>query len=133
MTRWFKRLLCRHRDLEFARNIHGDEIRERGWKRSLWQCTRCGAVVPKTDLHYDTPAFVAGAEAQKLLDQQAWNRMHHAFKACGIHPGRTDDDLCEVLTAAWQQRTEEIAALQKAANFWKTAFYEARDAAGGTE
>ena len=72
-------------------------------------------------------AAVARAESQKALDRQEWNRMHHAFKDCGIHPGRTDDDLCEVLKAAWQQRTEEIAAMQKAVNFWRTAYYEARE------
>jgi ribosomal protein L37AE/L43A len=48
--RFLKRLFCRH-DLEFVRNIYGDEIIERGWKRSLWKCKTCGAVVAKDELH----------------------------------------------------------------------------------
>ncbi len=47
---FFKQLFCRH-GLEFVRNIYGDEIIERGWKRSLWKCTKCGTVVAKDELH----------------------------------------------------------------------------------
>lgn len=47
---FLKRLFCRH-ELEFVRNIYGDEIIERGWKRSLWRCQKCGAVVEKDELH----------------------------------------------------------------------------------
>ena len=47
---FLKRLFCRH-DLVFVRNIYGDEIIERGWKRSLWKCNHCGAVVAKDELH----------------------------------------------------------------------------------
>ncbi len=39
---FFKRLFCRHKELEFVRNLHGDEIIEHGWKRSVWECVRCG-------------------------------------------------------------------------------------------
>lgn len=39
--KFLKWLLCRH-DFEFVRNIYGDEIIERGWKRSLWRCKHCG-------------------------------------------------------------------------------------------
>jgi ribosomal protein L37AE/L43A len=45
-----KRLFCGH-NLEFVRNIYGDEIIERGWKRSLWRCSKCGAMVAKDALH----------------------------------------------------------------------------------
>lgn len=36
-----KRLLCHH-GFKFVRNLHGDEIIEYGWKRSLWRCAHCG-------------------------------------------------------------------------------------------
>ncbi len=48
--RWLKRLLCRH-DLGFLRNIYGDEIIARGWKRSVWRCKNCGKTVDRDDLH----------------------------------------------------------------------------------
>lgn len=47
---FFKRLFCRH-DLEFVRNIYGDEIIEWGWKRSIWKCKHCGKIAPKDSLH----------------------------------------------------------------------------------
>lgn len=40
---FFKQLFCQH-DFAFARNIHGDEIIAWGWKRSIWQCQKCGKV-----------------------------------------------------------------------------------------
>lgn len=46
-----KALFCSH-DFEFVRNIHGDEIIERGWKRSLWKCTKCEDTKTKPELHY---------------------------------------------------------------------------------
>ncbi len=40
--RWLIRgLFCRH-VWTFYRNIYGDEIIERGWKRSEWRCPKCG-------------------------------------------------------------------------------------------
>lgn len=50
--KFLKRLFCRHR-LRFVRNIYGDEIISRGYKRSLWKCDECGKIVAKDDLHYD--------------------------------------------------------------------------------
>lgn len=38
MMRFLRQLFCRHRDIVFRRNIYGDEIIERGWKRSEWVC-----------------------------------------------------------------------------------------------
>lgn len=47
--KFLKRLLCRHR-LEFVRNIYGDEIIDRGGKRSLWRCARCGKTSVRDEL-----------------------------------------------------------------------------------
>lgn len=49
MKAFLKRLFCRHSSIEFVRNIYGDEIIECGYKRSLWKCTHCGAVVLEKD------------------------------------------------------------------------------------
>ena len=49
MLGFIKRLFCRH-ELEFNRNIHGDEINLSGGKRSVWWCTKCDAVVLKSEL-----------------------------------------------------------------------------------
>lgn len=48
--RVLKRLFCRH-EFEFVRNIYGDEIIERGWKRSIWRCKHCGKTVERDELH----------------------------------------------------------------------------------
>lgn len=36
-----KKIFCKH-NYKFIRNIYGDEIRYLGWKRSEWQCQKCG-------------------------------------------------------------------------------------------
>lgn len=46
-----RRLFCRHRDVRFVRNIHGDEINHSGGKRSVWRCQACGAAVRRDQLH----------------------------------------------------------------------------------
>jgi hypothetical protein len=38
-----KQLFCKH-DYQFIRNIYGDEIIWRGWKRSEWRCSKCGRI-----------------------------------------------------------------------------------------
>lgn len=38
-------------DWRFSRNIHGDEIMHRGWKRSEWRCERCKKYEYRDDLH----------------------------------------------------------------------------------
>jgi hypothetical protein len=50
MLNFLKRLFCKH-DLDFFRNIYGDEIIERGWKRSLWRCRKCSKIIAKEELH----------------------------------------------------------------------------------
>lgn len=52
MLAFFKRLFCKHYKVTFVRNIYGDEIIEWGWKRSLWKCEKCGALVPADHLHH---------------------------------------------------------------------------------
>ena len=57
MIAFIKRLFCKHYKVTFVRNIYGAEIIERGWKRSLWECVKCGASVPSDYLHHseETP------------------------------------------------------------------------------
>lgn len=43
MLAFFKRLFCPHGAWIFVRNIYGDEIIYRGWKRSIFKCPTCGA------------------------------------------------------------------------------------------
>lgn len=57
-------LFCSHRHIEFVRNIHGDEINERGGKRSLWNCLNCKTSVAKGYL-YDN-AIEENRHAQTL-------------------------------------------------------------------
>ncbi len=45
-----KRLLCGHKKLLFCRNIYGDEIIEKGYSRSIWQCASCGKVIYSKEL-----------------------------------------------------------------------------------
>jgi hypothetical protein len=45
-----KRLLCKHK-YEWVRDIYGDEVRQSGWKRSIWQCSKCNKVKYMEDLH----------------------------------------------------------------------------------
>lgn len=47
---WIRRLFCKHTFI-FVRNIHGDEVIEYGWKRSIWACSRCGKVEPRAEMH----------------------------------------------------------------------------------
>ena len=49
----FKRLKCPHNDLEFVRNVYGDEINalsDRKTVRSIWKCKNCGKVIYKSYL-----------------------------------------------------------------------------------
>lgn len=52
MIAFFRSLLCRHRSVSFVQNLYGDQIIEWGWKRSVWRCDRCGALVGRADLHH---------------------------------------------------------------------------------
>lgn len=51
-TTWFKRLLCRHRNRVFLRNIYGDELNVAGGNRSWWLCQNCGRQLLHSALNY---------------------------------------------------------------------------------
>ena len=49
-------------------------------------------------------AFAVGVEIgfdhARRLERMDWDRVHHALKDAGVHPGRTDDHLADVIAAA---------------------------------
>ena len=47
-----KSLFCKHEYI-FVRNIYGDEIIHRGFKRSEWKCDECGKIKLSDKLHED--------------------------------------------------------------------------------
>ena len=47
---FLKRLLCNH-ELEWERNIYGDEINHMGGCRSLYVCKKCGKRIPYPHLY----------------------------------------------------------------------------------
>ena len=50
------------------------------------------------------PAFAVGVEVgfahARDLERQDWSRVHHALAKHGVHPGRTDDHLADVIDRA---------------------------------
>lgn len=49
-----KRILCKHENLDFVRNIYGDEINRISLKyiyRSKWVCKDCGKTIYKSELY----------------------------------------------------------------------------------
>lgn len=46
-----KMLLCNHSSYSFIRNIYGDEIREKGYMRSMWRCNHCNMILYKRFLN----------------------------------------------------------------------------------
>lgn len=49
-----KKLFCKHEDLEFVRNIYGDEINRINYRkiyRSIWLCKKCGKQIYKGSLY----------------------------------------------------------------------------------
>jgi len=62
--RLVRSLFCTHqKERTFVRNIHGDEIIHRGYKRSVWRCNHCGATCLDDNFHpvehRDTPSQMA--------------------------------------------------------------------------
>lgn len=53
--KWLKRVWfqfrCPHENKHFWRNIYGDGIIYADWKRSIWQCSRCGKFLYEDELH----------------------------------------------------------------------------------
>ena len=45
-----RQIFCRH-ELEFVRNIYGDEINLVGGRRSWWRCKKCGRWIAKPHLY----------------------------------------------------------------------------------
>lgn len=50
MRRFLRRLFCRHRDMTFLCNIHGDEINDYDGHRSWWRCDTCGFLCTRKEL-----------------------------------------------------------------------------------
>ena len=48
---FFKMITCKHVEVDFVRNIYGDEINFRNGNRSEFKCNRCGRIVYKKDLY----------------------------------------------------------------------------------
>jgi hypothetical protein len=52
----------------------------------------------------DLSAFALGTEVgfdhAQDLERQEWNRVHHVIAKHGLHPGRTDDSLVDVIDRA---------------------------------
>lgn len=62
ILRFISTLFCRHRNATFVRNIYGDEIIERGWKRSVWRCNECGRITDRDELHDAARAVAPAAD-----------------------------------------------------------------------
>jgi hypothetical protein len=60
-------------------------------------------------------AFAIGTEVgfahARDLEMQDWNRLHHVCKKHGIHPGRTDDSLIDVIDHALEPPQADTARL----------------------
>ena len=48
---FFKMITCKHVEVDFIRNIYGDEINFRNGNRSEFKCNRCGRIVYKKELY----------------------------------------------------------------------------------
>ncbi len=54
MRGWIKRVFCKHCNVEFVRNIYGDEINHVSLSkvyRSWWRCVDCNASILKPELY----------------------------------------------------------------------------------
>lgn len=65
---WFKQLNCCH-ELQFVRNIHGDEIIYTD-SRSTWKCSKCGKLVY-------SPEYIDTEEAKEIT--RKWYRENRYF------------------------------------------------------
>ena len=45
-------------------------------------------------------SYERGFSAAQDLERQDWNRVHHVLAKHGVHPGRTDDKLHDVIDRA---------------------------------
>lgn len=63
----FRQLFCKHEKSIFVRNIHGGEIIQSGFKRSIWQCPECNKVLLSETL-YQQHINGGTLDKQKLLE-----------------------------------------------------------------
>lgn len=68
---FFRRLFCQH-EFDFVRNIHGDEIIECGWKRSIWKCRKCGKINLGDLLHESPNAELRCAPSGASNERSEW-------------------------------------------------------------
>jgi len=92
----------------FQGGMGNDKLRE-AWNKKL----------PGTPLgDREFSAFAVGVEVgyahARDLELQDWSRIHHALKDAGVHPGRTDDHLADVIASAFRKAREEREALARA-------------------
>lgn len=71
-----KHLFCKHQ-YRFVRNIHGDEIIHRGFKRSEWKCEKCNKVKLLDKLHN---VYVFEVESKKQISDG-----YHTFEELYFH------------------------------------------------
>lgn len=78
--------------------LDNDKLRE-AWDRKL-------PGVEPTDRQMT--AFALGVEVgfehARNLERQDWSRVHHVLAKAGVHPGRTDDHLADVIDRALRSR-----------------------------
>lgn len=74
------RLFCRHFYV-FERNIHGDEIIAKNWKRSVWKCVDCGKEALRDKLHnvdkvvwHDVPSGFREGRRVKINSSSTFSR-----------------------------------------------------------
>jgi len=65
-----RRLFCRHASVTFVRNIYGDAIILSGYKRSIWKCQDCGAVLHRAELHKPLMAAPASVTPRRSYASQ---------------------------------------------------------------
>ena len=79
--------------------------------RAAWHAKLPGAEPTERQLS----AFAVGAEVgwarARTMDRQNWSRMHHAIADAGLHPGRTDDMLWDVVRDGVAALRAQVAAL----------------------
>ena len=51
-----RKILCKHKYIEFIRNVYGDEINQLSGKnivRSIWRCKKCRRIIYKGNLYME--------------------------------------------------------------------------------
>jgi hypothetical protein len=66
-----------------------------------------------TQMHAHAARVCADLRAEIERHKTDWSRFHHVMAKHGLHPGRTDDDLIDILDRALADRDAEIDRLVK--------------------